>query len=214
MKVAIITANIGGIDPVYPPCTQSEAYELFYYTENTLPFPLPALDSRMKGRYFKTQINRHLDHDYFIWIDASVEIVNEEFVKDCITKLQDSDIIISKHEQRQSVFDEIEYIIEQMKKGNKYLLRRYIKQPLYKEYEYYRDYGMSKSFPLYNGFMYAVKNNAKTSEFLNEWWDLIIKFSNFDQSQLSFCLWKHKFKIECITPNDYFIRHKHPGYNL
>jgi hypothetical protein len=214
MKICIITANIGTIDEVHPPVTQTMEYELCYYTENTLPFPLPNLDNRMKARYFKTQAHRFLDHDIFIWIDSSIEIINKDFVKIIVEYLKDADIIVSKHKQRESVYEELEYIIDKMKAGDKYLLRRYVKQPLYKEYEFYKKAELPTDFPLYNSFFFAFKKDNQTKLLMNHWWDLILRFSNFDQSQFSFCLWYWMATLKVIETDDLFIRHKHNGYNL
>jgi hypothetical protein len=117
MKIAIISANIGGIDEIYPPAKQTEDYEFFYYTENTLPFPLPNLDSRMKARYLKTQIHKYLDHDLFIWVDGSVEIVDGTFLTWVKQQIGRDDMIIMRHEERSNVFDELNYIIDAMRAG-------------------------------------------------------------------------------------------------
>ena len=52
MKIALLTANIGGIDEIHAPAKQKESYDFFYLTEKTLLFPLPNLDTRTKGKYF------------------------------------------------------------------------------------------------------------------------------------------------------------------
>src|SRR6478609_3164649 len=138
-RVAIVTANIGGIDEIFPPIKQFHEYELCYFTENTLPFPLPHLNNRMKGKYFKTQAHRFLDHDVFIWIDGSIEVISKDFIKTCCDELSRYDVISSLHAQRKTPYKELEYVIDKMKAGDKYLLRRYARQPLYREYDFYKD---------------------------------------------------------------------------
>ncbi len=209
MKIALLTANIGGIDEIFPPVKQSMEYELFYYTENTLPFPLPHLNSRMKGKYFKTQAHRFLDHDLFIWVDGSIEVIDPDFIQFCVDELRDSDVLISKHVQRTSPYEELEYIIDQMKLGNKYLLKRYAKEPFYQEYDYYKMKGMPKTVPLYNCFFYARHNDDETNEMFDDWWNHILMFSNFDQTAFSFTSWKHKTKLKIVETDNLFIRNKH-----
>ncbi len=214
MRVAILTANIGSLDEVYPPAAQSEEYELFYYTENTLPFLLPNLDNRMKGKYFKTQAHKFLDHDIFIWVDASIDITSKDFVKDIVQYLQGKDVVSSLHTQRDTPYRELAYVINKMKDGDRYLLQRYAKQPLYQEYEFYNQQELPRGYPLYNCYFFARWNNDKLNKAFDLWWDLILRYSNFDQTQFSYVAWKEKLKVSAIKTDEYFIRNKHNGYNL
>lgn len=216
MKVAIVSCNIGAIDEIRPPCKQSVPFDLYYYTESTLPFPLPNLDARMKGKYLKTQMNKFVEpYDFLIWIDGSIEIIAEDFVDCCIKCLgKYGQILIEPHSQRSNVYDELEYIINKMKAGDRYLLKRYARQPLYQEYEFYRSKGLPKDYPLYQCSFFAIRNDREGDELLNDWWDAIIRYSNFDQTQLSYALWRNSTRVEKIDTKDLFIRHKHLGYNL
>ncbi len=214
MRIAILTANIGSLDDVRPPVTQTVDYELCYFTENTLPFPLPNLDNRMKGKYFKTQAHKFLDHDIFIWVDASVDIINEDFVKHILRHLTNTDVISSLHAQRTNPYDELAYVIDKMKAGDKYLLRRYAKQPLYAEYAFYEEQGLPKDYPLYNCWFFARWNSARVNEAFDLWWDIILRYSNFDQTQFSYAVWKCGLKVVAIDTTEYLIRYKHNGYNL
>jgi len=214
MTVAVEICNIGNSDEIYPLCAQSYQYELFYYTESTLPFPLPNLDNRMKGKYFKTQAHKFLNHDIIIHLDASIEVINPDFIQICIDQLLNNDVVISQHEQRKNVYEELEHIIDEMKLGNRYLLKRYVKQPLYAEYEFYKKSGMPKSYPLYNCSFFARWNSDKINTAFNDWFDYILRYSNFDQSQFAFSAWKNDLKMNVIEVKDLFIRNRHLGYNL
>ncbi len=214
MKIAVIISNISFNEEIKPLQTQSVEYDLFYFTENTLPFPLPNLDSRMKGKYFKTQAHKFLDHDIFIHLDSSIEVTEVDFIAGCIEKLQASEVVIGLHKQRNSPYDELEYIIAAMKGGNRYLLRRYAKQPLYAEYAFYKDEELPKDYPLYQCSFFARLNNDKVNKAFDCWWDTIMRYSNFDQTQFSYAAWLHGLNIANFDIDKYMIRHKHPGYNL
>lgn len=207
MKIALITANIGGIDEIHAPVKQKEDYEFIYITENTLPFPLPNFNNRMKGKYFKTQPHTFLDHDIFIWLDSSVEIIDGTFITWVKEKLKDHEFVCSLHPERDNVYDEIGYITTMMSSGNKYLLERYAGQPFEQEKLFYVGNGMFG--PLYNGWFYATRNNHRMNKVLNEWWELIVRYTNFDQTQLSYVLWKHNVKVNVVDTSDYLVRHKH-----
>lgn len=214
MNIALITANIGGIDEIHAPVKQKEDYELFYVTENTLPFPLPNFNNRMKGKYFKTQPHTFLDHDIFIWLDSSVEIIDGTFITWVLEKLKSHEFVCSLHPDRNNVYDEIDHIIASMKKGNKYLLDRYAKQPFQQEKEFYLGEEMPKDYPLYNGWFYATRNNNRMNKIFDQWWELILRYTNFDQTQLAYVLWKNDVGV-CVVETDlYLIRHKHKENNL
>lgn len=214
MKIAVISANIGAVDEVMPLIKQTAEYKLYYYTENTLPFPLPNLDNRMKGKYIKTQSHKFIDADIDIWIDASLDVINQNFIENCVEGLFEKDIVIERHKQRKNVYQELEYIINKMKEGDRYLLKRYARQPLYLEYDFYKKNELPLSFPLYNCFFFARWNNEKVNQIMDDWWDLILRYSNFDQTQFSFAAWNNEARINEIETKDLFIRTKHPGYNL
>jgi hypothetical protein len=209
MRIALITANIGGIDEIIAPAKQTQEYEFFYYTENTLPFPLPNLDSRMKGRYLKTQIHRYLDHDLFIWVDGSVEIIDGTFIRWVSDKIRDHDMIIMKHEERGNVYDELNYITDSMKSGKSYLIKRYIKQPFIEEINFYKKEGLPETYPLYKTYFFACRNIPAVSAAFDTWWDMVLRYSNFDQSQFSYAAWKHQIAVNEVKTENYLIRHKH-----
>lgn len=209
MKVVICSANIGGIDEIHPPVKQLEPYELHYFTDQYLPFPLPNLNNRLKGKYFKTQAHRFINADIFIWIDGSVEIIDGHFVKWIQMQLSDAEIIAELHHERNNVYDELLCIINGIKSGKGYLMTRYANEPLKQEMDFYREQSMPSSFPLYKCSFFAWKVNDRTKEFFNQWWDMILKFSNFDQTAFSYVSWKLKVPVKPIDPSEYLIRHKH-----
>jgi hypothetical protein len=209
MKIALITANIGAIDEIHAPAKQKESYDFIYLTENTLPFPLPNLDNRMKGKYFKTQPHTFLDHDVFIWLDSSVEIIDGTFITWVLEQLESNEFVCSLHPDRDNVYDEINHIDKYMKRGNKYLLERYAGQPFKQETEFYRSEGMPADYPLYNGWFYATRNNHRMNKVFNEWWELILRYTNLDQTQLSFVLWSRNVNVNTVDTSLYLTRHKH-----
>lgn len=213
MKCAVVISNIGNSDEIYPLVKQSVPYELFYFSENNLPFPLPNLDNRLKGKYFKTQSHRFLDYDVIIHLDSSIEVIDECFIEYCIEKLKGSDIVMELHQQRKNVYEELEHIIDEIKAGNRYLLKRYAKQPFYLEYKAYKDAGLPKTYPLYQCSFFARWNNKKVNEAFDMWFDYIHRYSNFDQSQFSFAAWMNDLKIAVIDSKDLFIRNRHLNYN-
>lgn len=185
MRIAILTANIGAIDEIKGIPRQTIPVDYFCYYDNNLPFPLPNLGDRLRSKYVKIQTHRFLhDYDYFIWIDGRVEISADIFAEEMIRGLGDSDVGIFKHPERQTIGQEYEFILSQLKAGNPYLVSRYGYQAMEKEYEYAKGIRIDNS-RLYSCNVFVRKNTPETKQAFNEWWDKCIEFSNFDQCLFS-----------------------------
>jgi hypothetical protein len=200
MTVALITANIGDIDLVKAVPPQSVPFDYFCYTENNLPFPLHNLDNRLRGKYCKINTHRFLDHDVYIWRDARIEITSPDFVKMMLEKLEGNEVAISTHPFRKNPYEELRWIQQMMREGNKYLLSRYASEPFDEEIAFYEKEGLPE-VPLYQCGVFARRNNERMNWVFRDWWLMCLEYSNFDQSQLSYITWKNKIKVNAIHPD-------------
>lgn len=196
MKIALITCSIGGIDEVKKPCEQNTKYDYYCYDETNLPFPLPNLNDRLKAKYIKTQMHRFLPHyDVFIYVDGRVEIIKETFIEEFVAKLQGKDIVLVDHQERKSVFEELNYILEHIKKGNHYLCSRYEDQQMEKELAFYEENEKDlENVTLYGGGFFARWNSKEVNEAMDEWWRRTIEFSCFDQAMLAYVVGKYNLE--------------------
>jgi hypothetical protein len=184
MKIAVVTAIFGGKDTQKPFAAQSVPCDYFCFTEANSPVPLPNLPDRLKAKYFKLQMHRVLPgYDAYVWIDGNVEVTSPDFVKAMTDGLEG--IRIQRHHERQTIGDEIDFIL---RSDNVYLLTRYGAQPLQQEYEWYLEQGMPENAPLYscNIFSYNWGQWGGNNLFFNDWWSLCIEWSWFDQSAFSY----------------------------
>lgn len=199
LKIAVMTANIGGIDPTFGIPKQNIEVDYFCYYENNLPFPLPNLNNRLKSKYVKTQAHRFLPgYDAYIWIDGRVKVNGNNFAEEFIRQLENYHLVVYKHRERKNVYEEIEYIINQMNRGNKYLLERYGNQELVKEVLFYKEMGMPNDYPLFTGGFFARWNSDIINNCFDEWWRRILEFSLFDQTMFSFVTWQHNLKVNFL----------------
>ena len=216
MKIAVITAVFGGVDAPKPFAAQSVECDRFYFTEANSPVPLPNLPDRLRAKYFKLQMHRVLPgYDAYVWIDGNIEVTSPDFVKVMTAGLECDDIVIQRHHERNTIKEEIEFILAS---ENPYLTARYGAQPLKEEYEWYLKQGMPESARLYscNIFAYISINHAK--RFFDNWWNLVLEWSWFDQSAFSYLVWKmyKEFAFDAFDlnlgpmfNNPYFILHPH-----
>jgi len=220
MKIAVVTAIFGGKDTpkLFPP--QSVPCDYFCFTEENSPVPLPNLPDRLKAKYFKLQMHRVLPgYDAYVWIDGNVQVTSADFIKVMTDDL--SGIRIQKHHERQTIGQEIDFILAS---DNVYLTTRYGAQPLKQEYEWYLSQGMPEDAPLYSCNIFSFYNGrmgtGANGLFFNAWWNLVLAWSWFDQSAFSF-LAEHCNKSESgvakvrtidlgpMFNNPYFTLHSH-----
>lgn len=187
MKIAVITAIFGGKDTPKPFPSQSVECDYYCFTEANSPVPLPNFPDRLKAKYFKLQAHRILPgYDAYVWIDGNIEVKSADFVKVMTDGLDG--IRIQRHHERETIKEEIDFILAS---ENEYLTTRYGAQPLKEEYEYYLSQEMPEDAPLYSCNVFAYRNQdrvntCKNCLFMNEWWNLVLVWSWFDQSAFSF----------------------------
>lgn len=203
--ISLVSANIGGIDLERAMPQQTREHHYHYFTRP--PYPLPNLNNRLKGKYCKILTHRILGSDIFIWIDGSVQILTEDFVEWCCEQVKDCDVAISRHPDRTNVFDEIDYILRNTDTST-YLSQRYSEEPFVQERAFYEKKGLPRDFPLYACWFFVRKNNNKLNNVFDDWWMRVLEFTNFDQTQFSYCAWKHRLEIKEVT-TERLLRHPH-----
>lgn len=196
---ALLTCNIGGIDEVIEPVEQIRVHDYFYFTEKNLPYPLPNLGDRLKGKYLKINPHRFLtNYDNFIWMDGRVEVISPDFVSHLTSLLENYDVVIPLHYERQDVFEEISFIKNQMNAGNEYLLARYQNEPFAAEMDFYFSEQYPPHYPLYACTLFARANTPKVNAAFNDWWMRTLEFTCFDQCMFSYIAWKYQLKVRAI----------------
>lgn len=204
MNTVILSANVGGIDEVYGMPKQNTPCDHRYYFDHNLPCPMPNLNNRLKAKYCKLQTHRFLNHSTFIWHDSRIKIISKDFASIFKEQLSDYDMVIFRHEERESPYKEIEYILENIESGNNYLLSRYGNQQISKEIEFMVAKGIPEDTPLYHCNLFARRNNKKVNAAFDEWWKLCLEYSYFDQALFSFIAWKYELKINSEPLRDPF----------
>lgn len=201
MKVAILTASIGNFDEIKGIPRQTIDVDYYAYFDNNLPYPLPNLNNRLKSKYVKIQTHRFLPgYDAYIWIDGRVEITADVFCEEIIKGLEDNDVAIFRHPERETIAEEYEYMQEQMRKGNSYLSSRYGNQDIETEYSFIKSEGV-EDFTLYACTIFARRNTIKVNVAFTEWWKRCIEFSYFDQTMFSYAC--KDLKIKQLDRNEF-----------
>lgn len=215
MKIAVISANIGGIDEVLPIPKQTVEFDRIVYDENNLPFMLPLLDNRTKSRYLKTMPHRYLQgYDIYIWLDGRVQVTSDKFIERIISALTNTDFFCTLHPQRNNCYDELEFILHEMNKGNNYLIERYGKQNIRRELDLLKQINFPKNFPLFASGIFARWNEISTNLTCADWFFKCLEYTNFDQVMFSLQLWANDCKFNIMPyENEFYKVLKHKPTN-
>ncbi len=192
MKIAIITSLCGNIDKLHTPLHFWD-YDHYAFVDRVWNTNIwkqkPILEFSQDDKYSKRR-NAKLfkilpelflpNYDYYIHHDSSHDLkMNPE--KIIIEYMQDREIAVFKHNQRDCIYQEADKLIEW----------QYDKPELIKEWcIYLNNIGYPVSNGLYELPAFIKKNTKRMTEMSLMWWEIICKYSSRDQLSLPYCLWK------------------------
>ncbi|HVQ38571.1 MAG TPA: glycosyltransferase domain-containing protein [Pyrinomonadaceae bacterium] len=155
---------------------------------------------RKDGRLFE-DLRRSPTYDYCIWIDASAQILKNDFAEFLISHVGQFGIAMLRHPDRDCIFDEVLACIN---------LRNLKGLPLSEQVEHYRRQGYPEHNGLFAGGLIVRDLQAGRLKSINsQWWKENLRWSSRDQLSLPYLLWKNGYGIDEIPlnlwKNDYFV---------
>jgi hypothetical protein len=105
--------------------------------------------------------------------------------------------VLYKHRERKTVYDEINFIIDGLQNGSKYLIDRYSNQQLVREILFYKEKNMD-DMPLCMNGIFMRLNNSIVNSCFDEWWQRVLEFSNSDQTMMALVLKQFKLKVNYL----------------
>lgn len=212
--IFVYTAVFGGYDKLRPSLTKNPRVSYQLYTEDIwhgaevtgnwsvftpcdddLRFP------RKLSRWYKT-------HPHKLWPNHTISIWHGGWIGMKVDPLvaidkwlpPGADLAIFKHPHRKCAYKEANACREQGK-GNPAIITAQLSK--------YRKEGFPLDFGLSACLFIIRRNNERTRQFNEMWWDEIDKGSSRDQISFDYCRWKMpKLKVSFI-PGDPFA---HPGF--
>ena len=198
MKIAVVTASVGAnftVEVENPfPHVDYHAF-IDFQSEHELPaetmWSLHTIQEWTIDQFYRDR--RHAKvykilpqfflpgYDYYVWIDSThavmkdpVEIVNEY--------LQDSDIAVFRHPERDCVYDEA-HLIQAVKFDN----LSFVNQQMV----FYESRGYPRNNGLYELPCRIQRNSGLMTATMLTWWELICKYSSRDQLSFPYALREH-----------------------
>lgn len=213
-KIRIISADFGKVTnstrQLPNQVNNDFEYEYAFYNDSNFPSRIYSLHPRLKGKIPKMLDWLENEADYYIWMDSYYNITSDNLAL-LTTYVENHDICLSRHNQRKSISEEVNFISRELNKGNSYLKERYVGEPLneqlqnYLKDETFKDKNLfSLGFFIYKKSLIENKNyNVMTDWFFhNSYWTIQ------DQISLPFLLHKHSvnfnvFDFDAIFGNPF-----------
>lgn len=196
-SVAVLTANLGGFDdPVDPvPQVTQIPYKFHRFTDENFP-PIMGLTPRLQYRIPKMfGWQMFPSYDYYIWLDGSVSLMQEDSINWLLEQLGNADIAVFKHPWRDTIKEEVDHVEEKLQSGNSYITSRY-KNGLHKEQ--YADILLDTDYfdsKLYASTAFIYRDSEHMRDVLRMWWLHTSRYFTVDQIVFPYILKDSDVKV-------------------
>lgn len=212
MKIAYVSANLGGIDEniqdrhVKQDLPNDCTLDFYYYTEKNFPLRTVALMPRLQAKIPKMLAWDLIpDYDYYIWGDAVITFSNPNAVNWLLEQCLDVDIALFRHQDnRKSIQEELKFMTNHMLGltnndfATNYLNSRYGNEPMLKQVEKYLQDKEFVDNKLYSGGLFIYKNKRHVQNMLSDWFLHNCKHTVQDQLSLPYVLNKSACLVNII----------------
>ena len=200
-RIAVISANLGGIDDgvniVHPTQTLDEGYELefFHLTDKNFSPRHKALHPRLQSKIPKMLgYELCLGFDYYIWMDGNFSLVNENSVMELVKSCDKFDACFFAHPCHGTIRDEFDFVLNNLE-HDQYLKNRYHNEFIQEQKLLYSKLpGFSDQMVFALGCFIYNKSLIEKQEFniFQQWFYHNVRYSVQDQLSFTYVLLKNK----------------------
>ncbi len=220
-KVCIYTTLFGERDELPPVVNPVEGVDYICFTDRdrdargwTLVVSDPGLgDNNLNAKTFKVLPHRYLDtYEYSLFVDANTLLYGRiaQLLSICLAS---GPFVMWQHPFREDIYSEAAAIIS---------FRRHPPQGVIKQVAHYASEGMPQNSGLAEAcFIWRQHTHPSISEFMEQWWSEIRRFTKRDQLSLSYLMWKRNFRPSILPDslgssrsNPFSVRIPHKNSNL
>lgn len=196
MKIAVITANLGGFEnKVVDNYPQSIKHDFFRVTDKEFPPRTASMSPRLQARIVKMfGWQMFPGYDVYIWHDSSVHLSHPQSIEWLLHQLGQRQIAVLKHPTRKTIQEEADYLKERLAKNCPYITPRYKNELIDEQLA-----EVNPKDPLYASTVFIYKPLAQ--ELLKEWWYHTSRYHSIDQLSLPWVLKKSGFGYKVIDEN-------------
>ncbi len=203
MTIAVITANLGNFDPQIDYVDQSLPYDFYRFTDANFPPRICSMTPRLQARIVKIFGWQMVPpHDYYLWIDSSCILSHHDSLKWFIDHCKGADMAVFKHNERNTIQQEADFLKTKLAQNSKYLTPRYKNELIDEQLSAIH---ANKTFiddKLFATTALIYKNTLTVRNVMFHWWYHTSRFHSIDQLSLPFVLFEQKCPFN-IIPYDY-----------
>lgn len=201
MRVAVITANFGGYDPLFPApggfddtvCVTDEVTSVADGWRAHLH--TPRVSPRMASKHPKMNPWLYTDCDAALWVDASIEITSADIRRWVEPQLAQHDLIVWQHPEGRNDIREEGPVCWDWPKYEPY--------PIREQVEAYVADGMPERWGLFACGMIGWRFTEDAKRFGDLWLEEQYKWSIQDQISLPYLLWREGKRFGVWPANQY-----------
>lgn len=172
-----------------------------YYTDKNSPSRHLAFHPRLKSKVPKMLEWRHIDADWYVWLDSSVRIISDTITDDILALAGPNKLCLFRHPERTSIQAEANFVLTEIGNGNPYVVSRYSGEPIMKQVNtYIQDQSFLDTSLFWMGF-FAYHSSQKA--LMQEWFMQNILWSVQDQISFPYVLAKSSMRYS-LFPGDVF----------
>lgn len=132
------------------------------------------------------------DYTESIYIDANIDILTPYLFQKIVEF--DKDFILPRHDTRTCIYQEFELFLSEFTEET---------EKITAEWKFLRKSGMPRNFGMTeNNILYRRHNSPSVIQLMEQWWEMVNKYSRRDQLSLPYLLWKSGADLSRMTfPN-------------
>jgi hypothetical protein len=205
MKIAVVSANMGGFDRPMDYVPQSVPYDFHLFTDKNFPPRYRSITPRLQARIPKMFSWQMIpDYDYYIWVDASFSLQHIDSVRWFIEQCSGVDIAVLKHPMRNTIREEAAYLKSRLIKekdmlpDDRYVTLRYENELIDDQLSEIMSDKQFEDTSLYASTAFIYRNIEKNREMLKEWWYHTSRYHSVDQLAFPYVLFKFGCRVNVI----------------
>lgn len=190
-KTLVVSASLGDFDEQRQHNKQSIDCDYYHFDDNNFPSRFNSQTPRLQARIPKMFAwDMVKGYEYYLWVDSSCRLSDENSVKWFLEQLGDNDIAVFKHPHRKTVQEEADYLKHRLDINCPYITPRYENEDIDGQLEHVDPYAT-----LFASTAFIYRDIPSVREALKEWWYHTSRFHSIDQLSLPYAARKLRVKV-------------------
>ena len=202
MKIAIISANLGGFDAPREHAPQNTPCDYFTFTDDNFPPRFNAMTPRLQAKIPKCFGWQMVPgYDYYLWLDGNIILTRPDSAQFFYNNCKDYDIVVFRHRTHPNIRQETRYTRKGVKQKARYLYARYPNEFIGELYDEIARDGDFIDDTLLMGGMFMYRDTPEIRRMFRDWWYFISRYAVQDQLSFAYVLKKSGVRVN-ILPNE------------